>query len=531
MKRRNVLLGAAATMGAGVVGGGLARPALAQGAKVLRFVPQANLTSPDPVWTTATVSWCHGYMVYDLLYGLDEKLMPHPQMAAGHEESTDGLTFTITLRDGLKWHDGAPVTAADCVASILRWSKRSPMGGTMMARTNELVALDDKRLQFRLKQRFALIPYALGSENCFIMPERVAKTDAFAQITDYTGSGPFKFLRDEWVSGASAAYARNEAYVPRQEASSMWAGGKVAHFDRVEWKIIPDPATVAGALQRGEVDWWENPLPDLLPGLLKNADIRSEVLDPLGALGVMRFNHLPSSPFSNLKLRQAFIPVMDQNDDITAVYGDLAGKYGRADAGFFTAGSPYASDAGLGPLRGKRDMALARKLVKESGYKGEEIVLMSPSDQANLQAMCQVADAMMKEMGLNVKYVSMDWGTLITRRGSKEPSSKGGWDMFITTWGGLSTASPATSQPMRGNGLDGWFGWANSPRMEVLRNQWFDAPDLAAQQKLTRDMQVLAMEEVPFLPTGMYFTPTGYRSSITGLLKSSTALMWGVRPA
>lgn len=526
MKRRDVLIGGAATVGASI----LPRPSLAQGSKTLRFVPQADLSSPDPIWTSATVAFIHGYMVYDLLYGLDEKLVPHPQMAAGHEEAPDGLTFTITLRDGLAWHDGEPVRAADCVASIKRWSKRNPMGSTLMARANELVALDDKRLQFRMKQRFALMTYVLGGEGCFIMPERVAKTDANTQISEYVGSGPYRFLKDEWVAGAKAAYARNDKYVPREEPTSMWAGGKVAHFDRVEWKIIPDPATAAAALQRGEVDWWENPLPDLLPTMLKVPQIRSEVLDPLGALGVMRFNHL-NPPFDNVKLRQAFIPAIDQNEFITAVYGDLAGKYGRADAGFFTSGSPYASDAGMSVLTGKRDMALARRLVAESGYKGEEILLMSPSDQQNLQAMCQVAADLMKQMGLKVNYASMDWGTLIQRRTKKEPSSKGGWDMFLTTWAGLSTVSPGNSQPMRGNGTAGWFGWANSPRMEALRDQWFDAPDLPLQQKLARDMQLLAIEEVPFLPTGMFFTPTGYRTSITNLQKSGTALMYGVKPA
>ena len=525
MKRRNVIVG-----GAAAVGAALARPSLAQNVKTLRFVPQANLSSPDPIWTSATVAFIHGYMVWDLLYGLDEKLVPKPQMAVGHEESADGLTVTITLRDGLMFTDGVPVRATDCVASINRWSKRNPMGGTLMARTNELVALDDKRLQFRLKQRFPLLTYVLGGEGCFIMPERVAKTDAYTQISDLTGSGPFRFLSDEFVSGASVAYAKNDKYVPRQEAPSMWSGGKVAHFDRVEWKIITDPATSAAALQRGEIDWWENPLPDLLPSLLKNPKIRSEVLDPLGALGVMRFNHL-NAPFNNVKLRRAFIPALDQSECLAAVYGDLAPKLGRADAGFFTSGSPYASDVGLSVLTGKRDMALARKLVAESGYAGEEIVILSPTDQPAIQATAQVITALMKDMGLNVRYASMDWGTMIQRRGKKEPSSAGGWDMFCTTWAGLSTASPGSSQPMRGNGTEGWFGWATSPKMEALRNQWFDAPSLEVQQDLSKQMQILAVEEVPFLPTGMYFTPTAYRSNITGLQKSGTALMWGVKPA
>ena len=524
MKRRDVLKTAAAT--AATVS--LARPSLGQGAQVLRFVPQANLSSPDPIWTTATVAFIHGYMIWDTLYGLDEKLMPQPQMAAGHEESADGLTFTITLRDGLKFTDGAPVRAADCVQSIIRWSKRNPMGGTLMARCNELVALDDKRLQFRMKKRFPITAYVLGGEGCFIMPERIAKTDAFTMVTEYIGSGPYSFLRDEWVSGASAAYARNASYIPRQEPPSMWSGGKIAHFDRVEWKIMPDAATASAALQRGEVDWWENPLPDLVPQLRKAPGIKTEVLDPLGALGVVRFNHL-HPPFDNPKLRRALIPGIDQNECILANYGDLAGELGRTGAGFFTAGSPYANNAGMEALTGKRDMALVRKLVAESGYKGEEVLLMSPTDQAGLQATCQVVADYFKKAGLNVAYTSMDWGTLVARRAKKEPPAQGGWSVFCTTWGGLATANPGSSQILRGNGVDGWFGWATMPKMEALRDQWFDAPDLAAQQEITKAMQLQAFEDVPVLPTGMYFSPTAYRSNLTGVIKSGVALMWGVK--
>ncbi len=526
MQRRTLLkAGTAAALSAP-----LARPSLAQGARILRFVPQANLANPDPIWTTATVAYIHGYMIWDTLYGLDEKLAPQPQMAAGHEESADGLTFTITLRDGLRFTDGEPVRAQDCVQSIIRWSKRNPMGGTLMARTNELVALDDKRLQFRMKKRFPITAYVLGGEGCFIMPERIAKTDAFTMVTEYVGSGPYKFLRDEWVSGASAAYARNEGYVPRQEAASMWAGGKIAHFDRVEWKIMPDPATASAALQRGEIDWWENPIADLVPQLRKDRNIRTEVLDPLGALGVIRPNHL-LSPMDNKKLRQALLPGLDQNEILQAVYGDLVAELGRTGAGFFTAGSPYANDVGMDVLTKKRDLALTRKLVAESGYKGEEVVIMAPTDQAVLYATCQVVADYFKKAGLNVKLESMDWGTLVSRRAKKEPPSQGGWNVFCTTWAGLATANPGSSQILRGNGGEAWFGWPTMPAMEALRDAWFDAPDLAAQQKICRDMQALAFEEVPVLPSGMFFSPTAYRANLTGVVKSGVALMWGIKRA
>ena len=278
---------------------------------------------------------------------------------------------------------------------------------------------------------WTLVLYVLGGEGCFIMPERIAKTDAFTMVTEYIGSGPYSFLRDEWVSGASAAYARNAGYVPRPEAPSMWAGGKVAYFDRVEWKIMPDPATASAALQRGEIDWWENPLSDLVPQLRKAPGIKTEVLDPLGALGVVRFNHL-HPPFDNVKLRRALIPGIDQNECLLACYGDLAGELGRTGAGFFTAGSPYANDAGMEALNGKRDMALVRKLVAESGYKGEEVLLMSPTDQPLLQATCQVVADYFKKAGLNVAYTSMDWGTLVARRAKKEPPAQGGWNVFCS---------------------------------------------------------------------------------------------------
>ena len=523
MKRRTVLKG----VGASLAAGSLARPALAQGKSVLKFVPQANLSSPDPIWTTATVAWMHGYMVWDTLYGLDEKLAPQPQMAAGHEVSADGLTWRITLRDGLKFHDNEPVRPADVIASLTRWGKRDGFGQRMFSLLAEAKGDGDKVIVFRFNKPFPLLPYALGFGNSFIMPERIAKTDAFEQIKEYVGSGPFRFLRDEWVSGASAAYAKFDGYIPRNEPASRWAGGKKVYFDRVEWKIMPDPATAAAALQQGEVDWWENPLIDLVANLRKSPDVRTMILDPLGALAVVAFNHT-QPPFDNPKLLRALLPAIDQTDYVNAVVGEQT-DLGITGVGFFTAGSPYANKAGIEALTGKRDLALAKKLVAESGYKGENIVLMSPSDQPQLQTMAQITAELFKALGLKVEYVSMDWGTLVTRRASKDLSSKGGWNCFCTTWGGLSTSNPGSNFPLRGNGASGWFGWPTDPEMETLRDAWFDAPDLAAQKKICEDMQLLAFKNIPFMPAGQWSNPTGYRKNITGIIQSSPALFWNVR--
>ncbi|MBN8901880.1 MAG: ABC transporter substrate-binding protein, partial [Rhodospirillales bacterium] len=234
MSRRSLLTAAAATSAAA-----LARPAIGQSTRVLRYVPQANLANPDPIWTTATVALLHGYMVWDTLYGIDAGLIGRPQMLEGADTSSDGLLWTMKLRDGLLWHDGEKVLSRDCIASIQRWGKRDGFGQRLLGQTAEMKVVDDRTFTIRLTKPFPVMPYALGANGCFIMPERIAKTDAFTQITEYVGSGPFRFLRDEWVSGASAAWAKNEKYVPRQEPASYFAGGKVVHFDRVEWKIMP----------------------------------------------------------------------------------------------------------------------------------------------------------------------------------------------------------------------------------------------------------------------------------------------------
>ncbi len=524
MRRRDVLKGAAA-----VAASGLARPAIAQGSsKVLRFVPQADLANPDPIWTTATVAINNGYMIFDTLYGIDDSLTSRPQMCAGHEVSSDELTWTFTLRDGLMFHDKQKVRAIDCTTSLTRWWVKDPFGQYLASLTDEIKPLDDNRFQIRLKKPFRQMLYALGAENCFVMPERMAKTPASEQIKEYIGSGPFRFLRDEWVSGSRAAWAKNEAYVPRQEPAQYFAGGKMVHVDRVEWLVEKDPSTAAAALQTGEVDWVELPLIDLLPMLKGSAGVQVATFDPLGWLGVLAFNHL-YPPFDNPKLLRALLPAIDQKEYVQSLVGEQM-DLGRYPAGFFTLGSPMANTAGLGALSGPRDIARARQLVKESGYQGEKIVLMSPTDQPALQQEAQVTNSLFKQLGLNVDYQAMDWATLVSRRAKQDPPDKGGWNSFCTLWGGLAVSNPGSSYPLRGNGRKtGWFGWPTDQRMEALRTDWFNAPDLAAQKQVCEQMQLHAFETVPFMPLGQIFQPTAFRDTLSGFVKCGNILFWGVQ--
>jgi peptide/nickel transport system substrate-binding protein len=506
----------------------LARPAIGQGAaaRTLRFVPQANLTSPDPIWTTANVTRNHAYMVWDTLYGLDAALRPQPQMCAGHELSTDQLTWRFTLREGLIFHDGTRVRAADCIASIARWSKRDTFGQIIDARLNEMRVLDDRRFELRLAKPFSLLTMAIANNNCFIMPERVAKTDPFKQIDEIIGSGPFRFVRNEWVAGSRAVYTRFTGYTPRTEAPSFTAGGKIVHFDRIEWQVMPDAATAGAALQAGEVDWLEQPLIDLLPLMRRNKALRVETNDDFGVIGVIVFNHL-QPPFDNVKLRRALLPAVDQGEFVAAVMGGESAT-AKTGVGVFTAGSPLANTVGLDALTGPRDIAHARALVQASGYNNERVVLLSPSDYPSLQAVAQITNAVYQRVGLNVEYASTDWGTVVSRRASKAPVDKGGWSTFVTTADGLGLANPIGNNMIRGSGLNGWFGWPTSPRLVTLREAWLDAPDLPAQRKIAEDIQRAVWDEVPYIPVGQWSLPTAYRAAVTGILRSPYPTFWNV---
>jgi peptide/nickel transport system substrate-binding protein len=516
-------LGLAAAMGASVL---LSVPAVAE-QKTLKFVPEADLRSLDPIWTTAYITRNYGYMVYDTLFAVNENFEVRPQMIDKWTLSDDKLTYIFTLRDGLNWHDSQPVKSADCIASVERWAKRDVLGQKLAELTDSWKAVDDKTFTLKLKKPFSLTLDALAKPSSnvpFMMPERIAKTDAFTQITESIGSGPFKMLKEEWVPGNKVVFVKNTDYVPRKEPPSWGSGGKVVNVDRVEWIYIPDSATAAAALNAGEVDWWQMVPPDLVP-LLDKKNIKVENTDPLGSMGVIRFNQL-HPPFNNPKMRQALLYLVNQRDYALAIAG--SDEQGKPCPSFFTCGSPAESKLGSEVLTGKRDLAKAKRLIQEAGYNGEKIVVLSATDQPIVHSQALVTAELLRSAGLNVELAANDWGTLINRRAVKEPIEKGGWNIFHTWLVGPDMANAAINYPMRGAGEKSWFGWPSDPEMEKLRDAWFDAPDAATQKKITDDMQKHAWESVPFIPTAQFVIPTAYRSNISGLLISPIAFLWNV---
>ncbi len=510
----------------------LALPSIgrAAGANVLKFVPQTDVPVLDPVWTTTYPTRDHGYLVFDTLFGMNSAYEMSPQMLAGAVTESGGRIWNLTLRDGLRFHDNTPVLARDVAASVRRWGARDAFGQALMAATDELSAPDDRTVRFRLKQPFPLLPTALGKSApnmCAIMPERLALTDPFKQVTEMVGSGPFRFKADERVPGALLAYEKFAGYVPRPDGVADWtAGPKVAHLDRVEWHIIPDASTALSAMQAGEVDWWWIPDADLVPALRGMSGVTVRNNDPTGLIATMRFNQLVP-PFDNPALRRAVLGAVTQADFMVAVAGTDP-DWWRDGVGVFCPGTPLANDAGMAVLSGKRDLAKSREAVKASGYNGEKVVVLGASDIASSKALSDVGADLLKQLGLNVEYAISDWGTVVQRRVKTEPVDKGGWSVFHTFWSGTDQFTPAGHAFLRGNGRAAAPGWPTSPELETLRNDWFQAPDLAAQQKLARAMQLQAFQDVPYVPLGQQLNATAYQNNLTGVLKG-IPVFWNVR--
>ena len=533
MDRRTLLKVVA---GAGTLGmtGKLSTPAISQGAaaRVLRFVPQANLANFDPIWGTQYVVRNASAMVWDTLYGSDDKLQPRRQMVESEEVSSDGLTWTFRLRSGLKFHDGEPVLAKDVAASLNRWAARDLMGQMLKAIQQELRVVDDRTVKWVLKKPYPKMLLALGkvsTQVAFIMPERIAQTDPFKQITEYIGSGPMRFVKDEWVPGAKAVFEKFSDYVPRQEPASWLAGGKRMMVDRIEWMVMPDPATAAAALQNGEVDWWETPIPDLVPLLRKNRNVAVDIADPLGNIGSFRMNHL-YPPFNDVRARRAVLMAMSQEDYMRAIVGDDNALW-KPLPGFFTPGTPLYSEAGGEILKGPRNLDAAKKLLAESGYTDQPVTCLVAQDLSFTKAQGDITADLLKRLGMNVDFAAIDWGTVGARRAQKTPPGQGGWQMFHTWHAGADCVNPAVSIGVRANGDKAWFGWPDIPPVEKEVTAWFEASSLDEEKTAIARLNKAALEDVVYAPTGFFLNYQAWRKNVSGIVKGPLPFFWGVGKA
>jgi peptide/nickel transport system substrate-binding protein len=507
----------------------LTSPAMAAGKKTITAVMHSDLRIIDPGFTTAYITRDHGYMVYDTLLATDSSFKVQPQMA-DWKVSDDKLTYTFTLRDGLKWHDGTPVTAEDCVASLKRWGKNDNMGQKLMDFTASIEPIDAKSFALKLKEPYGLVLESIGKPSSytpFMMPKRLAETPAGQQIKEQVGSGPFKFVQAEFQPGVKAVYEKNADYVPRKEPPSWTSGGKVVKVDRVEWITMPDAQTAVNALQSGDIDIMENLPFDLLPVLEANKDLKVDVLNKFGFQTLGRMNFL-YPPFDNVKVRRAAFLAMKQKDVLDALVGNA--KYQKVCGALFVCDTPLESDVGAESLVKGNGMAEARKLLAESGYDGTPIVIMAPGDVVTLKAQPIVAAQLLRDAGFKVDLQATDWQTVVARRASQKPPKEGGWNMFFTNWVAADVSNPVVNASVGGRGKNGgWFGWAEDAKIEELRDKYARSASLDEQKKIAADIQKQAYEQVIYIPLGQYLIPTGWRKSLTGILDGpATPVFWNI---
>lgn len=517
-----------AALPAFLIAAALGSPALAQ-TKTIRAVMHSDLRVLDPGLTTAYITRDHGYMVYDTLLAMDEHFKIQPQMAS-YKVSDDKLTYTFTLRDGLKWHDGTPVTAEDCVASLKRWGKADGMGQKLMDFTASIEAPDAKTIVLKLKEPYGLVLESIGKPSSlvpFMMPKRLAETPAGKAIPEQIGSGPFKFVQKEFQPGVKAVYEKNKDYVPRSEPPSWTSGGKVVKVDRVEWITMPDAQTVVNAIQSGDIDFSETPSYDLLPILEGDKDLVIHTLSPLGFQTLGRMNFL-YPPFDNPKIRRAAFLAASQKPVLDALIGNP--KYYKVCGAVFGCGTPLASDIGAETLIKGNGMEEAKKLLKESGYDGTPVVVMAPGDVGQLKAQPIVFAQFLRDAGFKVDLQATDWQTVVTRRASQKSPKEGGWNMFFTNWAGPDIMNPVANVSTNGKGKNGgWFGWPDDPTIEKMRDQFARSTSADEQKKLAEAIQKRVYDEVIYIPLGQFEQPSVWRKSLKGVLDGpATPVFWNI---
>lgn len=499
--------------------------------KVLRAVMHADIRSIDPFWTTQTIVGIHANMVYDTLFASDDKLNPQPQMVDTWTVSPDRKVYTFKLRDGLKFHDGSPVTSKDVVASMQRWGKRDGAGKQLMGYTASLTAKDDKTFVWTLSEPFGLlidILSKLGTSLPVIMREKEALVDPFAQITEVVGSGPFMFKRDEWVPGSKAVYVKFKDYVPRKEPASGHAGGKVVKVDRVEFLWMSDPQTAQSALVNGEIDYLEAPAIDFLPMLKSTPGVTLAAHPAMGTMGFIQLNHL-HPPFNNVKARRAMYYILNNADYVNTISPDKSLQ--TLCFSYFGCGVAMETDAGSEPYKGPKDYAMAEKLFKEAGYKGEPITILHATDHPYINpANLVMIQQLRKAKFLNLDVQAMDWGSVVARRAKKDVPAQGGWNIFISGTTVLTSSSPVTHTAIGMGCEKAWFGWPCDKTFEDLRKQWAFAPDLATRKKLAVELSKRAYDQVPYISFAQWRTPIAYRSDrLTGVLVTpSIPPMWNI---
>src|SRR5260221_2286683 len=486
--------------------------------KLLKVAPSADVQELDPTRGRNLISRIYSQMVFDTLFALDHTLSPKPMMVDKETVSDDRLTYTFTLRSGLKFHNGSPVTTRDVIASLRRWLDGTTVGATLNSRLASLSANDDLTFELVLKEPFGLVEFMLAGAGAPIpanMPEHDAKRPESEALTAPIGSGPFRYIASERVSGHRVVFDRFADYAVRQEPPDGLACGKIVKVDRVEWTILPDNTTTAAAPAHGEVDFWEGIAPDLVP-YLRSRDVIVKRTNALPSMALIRPNfQIP--PFNDVRARRPLALLFDQHELLAAVAGDNM-KW-ETCYGFTICGGPLGSEAGSEPYR-KVDVAKAKELLAEAGYKGEKLILLGTPNLPPINAMSQVVEQRMRDAGLPVDLQMVDFATMFKRMNTADLNAGGArWHLFTYYAIGSARYHPLTILTLELScDKKNWAGFPCDPEGEALRQKFLSAPDDAARKAAFETFQRHLWDFIPYVPEGQFDVASAYRKDLSGVL-------------
>jgi peptide/nickel transport system substrate-binding protein len=524
MPRTRLCLVSAAIFGlAGSVAGAQSPP------KVLRVVPSADVAELDPTRAANQIGRIYSQMVFDSLFALDHTLSPKPMMVDKEVVSEDGLTYRFTLRPGLRFHDGSPVTTRDVVASLTRWMGGTSVGGQLKSRLASMAIVDDATFVLTLSKPFGLVEFVLGGGGApmaAIMRAADATRPDDVKITAPVGSGPFRYVAAERESGHRVVFARNPDYPARAEPPDGAAGARIVKVDRVEWDILPDPTTTANAMVKGEVDFWDTVTPDLIP-YLKQHGIVVRRTATLPAVVWIRPNfELP--PFNNVKARQALALLFDQKEFMAAV---AAGSGWSVCFSFSVCGSTLGTEIGSEPYR-KPDPARAKQLLAESGYKGEPVVIVGTPQLPVIEAISEIMAQRLRDIGVNVDLQMGDWATIYKQVNTPHlPMGHGGWNLVGTYSLGGTWFNPLTNVALDtscGPAATASMGIPCDEQGEALRQTVLAAQTDTARKAAFDAFQTHAWDFIPYIPGGQFDINNAYAKNVSGVLDGYVINYWNI---
>ena len=476
---RNFALGAALAMTA---------VQAAQAESVLKIRDSGDIVQIDPLFSTAYPARDMAYLIWDTLFSMDGDLVPQPQMVGDYSISDDKLVYEFTLRDAQVFHDGAPVTSVDVIASINRWFKKDSLGGEIQKRLASLEAIN---------------------ENSF----RITLTEPFGQVLNGLGR----------MTAYPLFIEKNDAYVPRTEAADNLAGGKTPGVDRIERIVFPDNVSAANALIAGEIDYM-SAAPTEFFSLMADAGIVTKQLPLPGASVQIVLNHtIP--PFDNIKIRQAFQYAINQTEILTALYGDA--DVWQTCPAIFMCGSPYETDVNSERYM-NQDFNKARALLEEAGYDGTEVAYMHPTNGRLWNEGGTVIIAALREAGFNVRDDVMESSTLFSRRNNKGPVSEGGWNAFHTAFNGDAMQDPLTNPYVTGACEDAFVGWPCDDQLQANWQEFLAASSAEERKAASVKIQDRANEIVTFITGGQFGYTSAWSPKVSGVVEGNVLVYWNI---